>query len=244
MSFIKFKPIKKIIYLILLFVMFSTKAQSITTVPKISVSGEGTVKVTPNMMILSISAETIGDNVTKVKKDNDVIISKTLAFLKKMKIAQKDIKTQKLSLYPRYNYEKKKNYNVAVQSINITLRDLSVYEKIMEGLIDSGINRLNGITYESSKIEILKTESRKLAMLDAKKKAEDLAGALGQKVGKAISISDNSNYHYERPVELSLKNRSEMLAMDSSSDEPTQKTTISEGEIDIKSSVDVTFILE
>jgi len=232
---------RKILYLTLFFIMFSIHAQNNTIFSKISVSGEGTVKVTPNIMVLSITAETIGDNTTKVKKDNDAIINKALTFLKKMKIAQKDIKTQKLSLYPKYDYGKKKNYNVASQSINITLKDLSAYEKIMEGLMDAGINRLDGITYESSKIEILKSESRKLAVLNAKKKAEDLAGALGQKVGKAISISDNSTHHgYEILNAPMMSNKS--MAMDAG--EALSMTTISQGEIDIKSSVDVTFILE
>jgi len=217
--------------------MFSIQAQNSISLSKISVSGEGIVKIIPNIMTLSIASEIVGDNAVKVKKENDIVINKALTFLKKMKIAQRDIKTQRLSLYPRYNYEKKKNYNVASQNINIALRDLSSYEKIMEGLMDAGINRLDGITYESSKIEILKSESRKLAMLDAKKKAEDLAGALGQKVGKAVSISDLSTHDYN-----TLRNVPMAKAMGMDSDE--SKKTMSEGELEVKSCVEVVFILE
>jgi len=221
--------------------MFSLQAQNSTSVSKISVSGEGAVKIIPNIMILSITSEITGNNVVKVKEENDEIINKALAFLKKMKIAQKDIKTQRLSLYPRHDYEKKKDYNVASQSINITLRDLSSYEKVMEGLMEAGINKLDGITYESSKIEILKAESRKLAMLNARKKAEDFANALGQKVGKAISISEHYTNDYNVQADISPASRNDMLIMGTGA---STKKTISVGEVEVKSYAEVIFILE
>jgi uncharacterized protein YggE len=43
------------------------------------------------------------------------------------------------------------------------------------------------------------SEARKLAMKDAKLKAEDYVSVLGQKVGKAVTITDNSQNYQPQP---------------------------------------------
>ena len=50
--------------------------------------------------------------------------------------------------------------------------DLSKYDKLMSGLVSSGINSINGVSFSSSKMEEYEAEARKKAVLDAKQKAE------------------------------------------------------------------------
>ena len=121
------------------------------------------------------------------EKDKDV-----LKFIKKMNLAPADFKTQRVSLNPQYDYEKKKHSYNATQTIEILLRDLSNYDELMEGLVNQGINRIDNVTFQSSKMKQYESEARKLAMKEAKLKAEDYVSVLGQKVGRALTISDNS----------------------------------------------------
>ncbi len=215
----------------------ATQAQEKSIQPQISVSGEGKIKVVPDEAIISIAVETKGEESSKVKKENDVVIDKVLKYLKTTKINQKDIKTERVSLYPQYDYQKKKNFYMASQTINITLRDLSQYEVIMDELIKAGVNRINGVTFQSSQIEKLKSDARKQAVADAKKKAEDFAEALGQKVGKAILVSDNSQPVYNPPMYRNM-------AMADVSGGVMEQETLAVGEIEIRTNVNVTFILE
>lgn len=216
----------------------ATQAQDKTIQPQISVSGEGKIKVVPDEAIISIAVETKGEESSKVKKENDVVIDKVLKYLKTTKINQKDIKTERVALYPQYDYQKKKNYHIATQTINITLRDLSQYEVIMDELVKAGVNRINGVTFQSSQIEKLKSDARKLAVAEAKKKAEDFAEALGQKVGKAIVVSDNSQPVYNPPMY-----RNVMMA-DAKVEGAMEQETLAVGEIEINTNVNITFILE
>ena len=215
----------------------ATQAQEKSIQPQISVSGEGKIKVVPDEAIISIAVETKGEESSKVKKENDVVIDKVLKYLKTTKINQKDIKTERVSLYPQYDYQKKKNFYMASQTINITLRDLSQYEVIMDELIKAGVNRINGVTFQSSQIEKLKSDARKQAVADAKKKAEDFAEALGQKVGKAILVSDNSQPVYNPPMYRNM-------AMADTSEGVMEQETLAVGEIEIRTNINVTFILE
>lgn len=229
---------KKIFLILTVMTAVATQAQEKTIQPQISVSGEGKIKVIPDEAIISIAVETKGEESSKVKKDNDLVIDKVLKYLKTTKINQKDIKTERVSLYPQYDYQKKKNYYMASQTINITLRDLSQYEVIMDELVKAGVNRINGVTFQSSEIEKLKSDARKQAIADAKKKAEDFAGALGQKVGKAILVSDNSQSFYNPPMYRNVAMSADALGGG------MEQETLAVGEMEVRTNVNVTFILE
>ncbi len=229
---------KKLILILTVMTAVAVQAQEKMIQPQISVSGEGKIKIIPDEAVISIAVETKGEESSKVKKDNDVVIDKVLKYLKTTKISQKDIKTERVSLYPQYDYQKKKNYHMATQTINITLRDLSQYEVIMDELVKTGINRINGVTFQSSEIEKLKSEARKQAIADAKKKAEDFAGALGQKVGKAILVSDNSQSFYNPPMYRNVAMSADALGGG------MEKETLAVGEMEVSTNVNVTFILE
>jgi uncharacterized protein YggE len=228
---------KKAVLILSIMFMSMSYAQEVKQVPQISVNGEGKVKVVPDQATILATIETKGNNAKDVKKQNDQKIEAVLKFIKKMNLAPADYNTQRVSLNPEYDYEKKKhNYN-ATQTIEIVLKDLSKYDELMEGLVDEGINRIDNVTFQSSKLAQYQSEARKLAMKEAKLKAEDYVSVLGQKVGRAMTISDNSQTYYPQPIRYAAM-KMEM------SDAQAPRETLAVGEINITANVSVSFILE
>ncbi len=227
---------KALLILSILFISMSY-GQEVKQVPQVNVSGEGKVKVIPDQATIVVTVETKGNNAKDVKKQNDEKIDAVLKFIKKMNLAPADYKTQRVSLNPQYDYEKKKQSYNATQTIEILLKDLSKYDELMEGLVDQGINRIDTVTFQSSKLAQYQSEARKLAIKEAKMKAEDYVSVLGQKVGRAITISDNTQTYYPQPVYATMKSME-------SSDTPQQRETLAAGEINITANVTVSFILE
>ena len=228
---------KKALFIISILFISMSYGQEVKQVPQINVSAEGKIKVIPDEATIAVTVETKGNIAKDVKKQNDEKIEAVLKFIKKMNLAPADYKTQRVALNPQYDYEKKKhNYN-ATQTIEILLRDLSKYDELMDGLVDSGINRIDNVTFQSSKLAQYESEARKLAMKEAKMKAEDYVSVLGQKVGKAMTISDNSNSYQPQPVYARMKS----MAMEDSS---APRETLAVGEINIVANVTVSFILE
>lgn len=225
---------------LLLFASFSTMAQvqELKPIPMINVSGEGKIKVTPDQASISISVETKGAKAVEVKKENDTKIDAVLKYIKKMNIAPADYQTQRVSLYPNYDYEKKKNFYVATQTVVMLLRDLNKYDALMDGLTEAGVNRIDNVEFKSSKFDQLQSDARKLSVQDAKAKAQDFANGLNQKVGKAMTISDNTQTYYPpRPMY-------EMKAMAMNDASGAQRETLATGEIEIVVNVSVSFVLE
>jgi len=227
---------KKVLVLLSMFLMTFSYGQELKQVPQISVNGEGKIKVVPDQATITATVETRGNNAKEVKKQNDQQIASVLKLIKKMNLAPADYKTQRVSLNPQYDYDKKKTTYNATQTIEILLRDLSKYDELMEGLVDEGINKVDNVVFQSSKLAQYQSEARKMAMKDAKQKAEDYVSVLGQKVGKAMTISDNSQNYYPQPMY-------EMVRM-AKDDSATPRQTLAVGEINIVANVSVSFVLE
>jgi hypothetical protein len=206
---------KKALSILIILFITGSYGQELKQIPQINVNGEGKVKVVPDEAKIEVTVETKGNNVKDVKKQNDVKIEAALKVIKKMNLAPSDFKTQRVALNPQYDYEKKKhNYN-ATQTIEILLKDLSKYDELMEGLVDAGINRIDTVTFQSSKLVQYQSEARKLAM----------------------TISDNSQNYYPQPRYATMKT---MEMADTSG----PRETIALGEINIIANVTVSFILE
>ena len=228
---------KTVLILALLVAGISQAQEPKPQVPQISVTGEGKVKVTPDQAVVTVGFQNSGKDVKEVKTLNDEVVDKVIKFLKKSGIPSTDYKTNNVSLNKSYDYEKKKYTFMANQTLSITLKDLSKYDEIMMGLNDAGVNTIQGVEFKSSKMEEFEREARKKAMNNAKQKATDYVSVLGQKVGKALLISDNSQVFYPQPMF-----KGNMMAMAAEAD--NSRETLAVGEIEINANVNVTFALD
>ncbi|MFD1602214.1 SIMPL domain-containing protein [Flavobacterium artemisiae] len=228
---------KKLVLFLTIMFMTMSYGQEIKQIPLINVNGEGKVKVAPDQVCISATVETKGNNAKDVKKQNDEKMDAVLKFIKKMNVPTADFKTKQVSLNPQYDYEKKKTSYNAVQTVEIVVKDLSKYDELMEGLVQQGINRIDKVSFESSKLAQYQSEARKLAMKDAKVKAEEYVSVLGQKVGKAFTISDNSQVYHPQPMYAAMRMK-EADSMGASNE------TLAIGEIEITANVSVSFVLE
>jgi uncharacterized protein YggE len=217
-------------------VMSQNNMQTTNIQATVDVTGEGIVKVVPDEVTIIVQVENKGQNPKELKQKNDFVINDVLQYIKSMKIADKYVQTQYVRLNKNYDYQTKEYSYVANQSISIYLKDLERYESLMNGLVERGINRINGISFSSSKIDELKSQARIKAIQNAKMKAEEYTNALGQSIGKAVLISEFSNTNYPGPV-----NRANM--MQSSDALGMEQQTISVGEIEIITKVNVSFLL-
>jgi uncharacterized protein YggE len=230
---------KKLILLLTLVTSMNVMSQEQhKSVPQISISGEGKVKVTPDIVVIQLGVQNNGKDAKEVKTLNDVTIDKVIKYIKKFNIPSADYQTAQMSLHKNYDYDKKKYSYQANQTVSVTLKDISKYDAFMMDVMDTGINVINGVEFKSSKMETYETETRKKAILNAKKKADDYVSVLaGQKVGKAILISDNSYTNYPQPVFMAK-------GMMAEADTAMPRETLAVGEIEIVCTVNVSFVLE
>ena len=228
---------KAVVWVALLLAITVQAQEQKPQVPQISVTGEGKVKIVPDQAVITVGFQNSGKDAKEVKTLNDEVVDRVIKFLKKSGVPASDYKTNNVSLQKSYDFEKKKSNFQANQTLSITLKDLSKYDDIMMGLSDAGVNSIQGVEFKSSKMEDYEKEARKNAMLNAKQKAADYVSVLGQKVGKALLITDNSQVYIPQPMY-----KGGMMAM--AADVAGSRETLAVGEIEINTNVSVTFALE
>lgn len=199
----------------------------------VSVTGKGSVKVVPDQVTIRARVEHTGKSASEVKAQNDKVVSQVIQYLKSEGIDSENIQTEYINLNKDYNYNSKETFYSANQAISIQLKDLQKYEMLMEGLLESGLNRIDGIQFGTSQKEQLEEKARKLAVLNAQEKAREYAGALDQEIGKAQFISEVEGGNIPPMYRVM-----EMKAADSSAEE-----TLAPGEMEITVRVNVGFLL-
>ncbi|MGK0426270.1 MAG: hypothetical protein ACJAUR_000367 [Ulvibacter sp.] len=203
--------------------------------PTVDVTGEGIVRVVPDEVTISVQVENIGNEVKLLKTKNDQIVNDVLQTIKRMGIEDKDVQTEYVRLSKNYQHNTKTYNYSANQTISIYLKDLQKYESLMDGLMASGINRIDGISFSASKEIELKSQARKKAIENAVMKANEYVGVLNQTIGKAVSISELQNATAPQPMYRA------MAMQDGSAG---AKQTLAPGEIEIRANVNVRFVLK
>ncbi len=166
---------------------------------QVSVSGRGTVSYEPDVANI-----TMGVQVDKVTRADQALtqlnekINNVIKAVEGVGVAKENIKTQNYSLYPQYdwinNVQTPGGYN-ASQLLVVKVTNLSVNKDLVSQVIDAatkaGVNQIQGVSFDSSKLEDLKQEARLKAIVDARGKAKSIAGSLGVRLGKVIGWWEN-----------------------------------------------------
>ncbi len=90
---------KKLVLLLVIITSMGLNAQNSTERNTVSVSGEGTVMVVPDMVTINSRIETEGLDAEAVKKENDKIANKIFKYLKSKGVAEKNIQTEYVNLF-------------------------------------------------------------------------------------------------------------------------------------------------
>ncbi len=162
----------------------------------ISVNGEGKVYTKPDIAMVSLSVVSEGKRVIDVQNENSKKANQVIKFLKESSIAEKDIKTTGYNLYPIYNYEERTPRIVGYginQTVEAKVRNLDKVGDILEGAVLSGANQISSLYFKVDKDEEFKERARKLAIEDAKKKAEKLSSQIGVKLIKISGYSESGS---------------------------------------------------
>lgn len=178
----------------------------------ISVSGEGEVFASPDIANISFSVREESKKVADAQDKVNVKTKAALASVRKLGVADKDIKTENYSSYPKYEWQEGTASCIAIgcppprpgkqvivgyevsQSVSIKVRDLEVVNKLVDALATAGVTEMQGPNFAIDNEDNLKADARKIAIEKARAKAEVLAKDLGVSLVRIVSFSEGGNY--------------------------------------------------
>lgn len=205
----------------------------------ITIEGQGKVTGQPTLAQVDVGLYSEGTDVPDVQQQNAKKVNAIIDAMKALGIAEKDLQTNNYSIYPRYDYaggtQKVIGYAVS-QNVDVKVRDLTKIGVVLTQVTQAGANQVNGVNFTIDDPTQLKQEARKKALDDARKKAQELADALGVKVVRVVTFSESSGTPGPMPYNfkgLSAVQSAAPVAPD-----------IQPGTLDLTSTISVTFEIQ
>lgn len=166
----------------------------------ISVNGTGQVTLSPDVAYVYIGVRSQSENVSEALSENNEKAQAISAALTGLGIDAKDIQTSGFNVYPQEQYSPEgqvtsRLYNVE-NTVYVTVRNLQGLGNLLDVVVRTGANSINGITFDVLDKSSALSEARRLAIESARSQAEEIAQAAGVTLGEV----QNLNVYSSSPV--------------------------------------------
>lgn len=165
----------------------------------ITVVGQGSARVAPDIAQVSIGVDTVADTVSGAVKESNAKMDAVLAAIRALDIADKDIQTQNYGIsmeqsgdvpVPEGGVATAKTRYRVTNTVTVTIRELTKVGNVLDSVVEAGANNIWGVSFGVDDDKAAVTEARGKAVADAQARAKELAGLTGVEVGSIVSMSE------------------------------------------------------
>lgn len=223
------------------------QAREDVLIEAITVSGVGELNVNPDIAYVTFAIETLEKNAKDSQAKNAQTSAQVERILKdRFKLEKEDVKTVGYQVYAEYNYNNPRNqrellgYKV-INSLQVSFRALKDIGNLLDAVGGVGVNQVQGIQFDTEKRLDYEVEALRLAMENAKKKADTIAKSAGRPVKKVLRVDEAKNWSPPRPMPEYRAMKT--MAMGMAADAAAPSTSISSGTLKIVTDVTVHYAL-
>lgn len=171
--------------------------------PLMYVNAQAEVRVKPDRAALTFGLYEKTDNLREGAQKLNTLSRQVTDYLHNRGIEDRFIQTDSLRIQPVYTRQTltAKNGTKTQQEIlryelnqtfTVTLEDPTQYEDVLYALLEMGINRVENVSFYSTRLRQYRDEARRLAVQYAREKAALLAEAADIRLGKIVNISEST----------------------------------------------------
>lgn len=212
------------------------------TPPLITVSGRGEAAMPPDQAVVRLGVTAQHKQAAQAQKTVSTAAQRILDNLKQAGVAEKQIQTASLTLSPIYDQNRIQSsdrppapYIVGYQASNIvqvTLDDVGKVGEVIDAGMAGGANQVEGIYFQLKDDTSARQEALRLAVRQARAKAEAMAGALGVRLGPIADASEGGVEVFRPKMEMA--GRAMLAAADVS-------TPVQPGQVRIEANVALSY---
>jgi uncharacterized protein YggE len=159
----------------------------------ITVQGTASVTSVPDRAELSFGVESQGQTAKAALAANAAEMRKVIAAVKAAGVAAADVKTQSVSLSPRYNDKSEAQGFVATNSVSATIKELARAGAVIDAAVDAGANQVYGPSLSRGDQAELYRQALKTAVANARASAQAIAGAANVSLGRVTAVVEGGD---------------------------------------------------
>ncbi|MCU1547305.1 MAG: hypothetical protein JWO29_256 [Arthrobacter sp.] len=172
----------------------------------ISVTGSGSAEAAPDLLTLSLGVECRRDSVGAAYSDAGKASAAVTAVLREHGVESSDITTTGLNVRAEVNWQEGRGQRVsgylASSVLSVRIRELAGASEIIASAVGAGGNdvRLNGLELGFTDPSAVTARARDAAWNDALSTAQHFASLAGARLGKVVSVTQQSGFQPPVPV--------------------------------------------
>jgi uncharacterized protein YggE len=160
----------------------------------VTVSGEGTITVKPDIASINLGVQATAPTATAALDQTNTAAAKLIQALKSAGVANDDIVTNGVSVYPMYNGSNRVTSYQASNTVTATVRSIDHTGPVIDAAAAAAGDNITigGVSFSVGDPEAVIGAARAKAITNAKTRAGQFADAAGAKVGDVMQISEVS----------------------------------------------------
>ncbi|GAB2516210.1 SIMPL domain-containing protein [Lysobacter humi (ex Lee et al. 2017)] len=170
----------------------------------LTVSAQAEARRAPDIATVSTGVVTQAADANAAMRANAEQMTRVVAALRAAGIAERDVQTSGVNLNPQYRYAENQPPVItgyqAMNTVNATVRDLGRLGRILDALVATGANQINGPTFDIDDKDPVLDEARRSALEKARARADMYARTLGLRVRRIVSIDETGMQGGPRPM--------------------------------------------
>lgn len=211
----------------------------------ISVTGEGVLRVVPDMATIRFGIVTRDKNPEEARTQNASAARIAMNAVRDLGIEERKIRLDVLRLQParEYNQTTRRWEEVgfeATREIVVELDDLDDLPTLVTRVVQGGANRLNNISYGLQDRDLVRNRALQLAVENARDKANLMAATLDVQRGDVMQIHEQG-ISMPPMVRREVMEEAALMMKDAAAPEPEAYAA---GEIEVRANVHVVFELK
>lgn len=162
--------------------------------PVIVTSGEAEVKKAADRAWVSINAESRSRDPKEAQRANAEAMNAVMQKLKSMSLGGDSIRTTSVELHPEFDYangrQTLRGY-VARNSIEVRVDEIAKVGEVISAVVGSGATSVGGLRFDIKERAAAEREALRLAVENARSRAEAAASGAGMRVERIVRIEDH-----------------------------------------------------
>jgi uncharacterized protein YggE len=203
----------------------------------LSVAAQAESRRAPDIASVSAGVVTQAADANTAMRQNAEQMARVVAAIRAAGVAERDVQTAGVNLNPQYRYAENQPPAItgyqASNTVNVTVRDIGKLGRILDALVATGANQVNGPSFDIDDKEPVLDEARRAGLDKARRRADMYAQSLGLRVRRIVSIDETGGMSIPRPMPMMAMAK---MARD-------EATPISPGENVLSVSLNVVFEL-
>ncbi len=167
------------------------------------VTGQASVTVEPDLVLLTVGVETTGETVAEARAEAAGAMDAIVEAVKARGLSEQDVQTQSFNIWPQYEFPEVTSGEVRTRrqvlvgytvnnAARIKIRDVDAVGEIIDDVAAAGgdATRISGIDFSIEDPMPFMSQLREDAVKDALARAEHLASLTGVAVGDLVFIGE------------------------------------------------------